>query len=462
MMTVEPKGTGLQRWASLGLAFGLLGLEFLWAAACALALAMVRLQLLGWAGAMLPALGVGLNTWAWARAVKNAHFLWLYSRWTVPDGGSEALKQAVRAYADNDLERVLVLAGKEAPAADGEALRGGAARSLALLGRMEEAATAFAAEPGAEERLRWLRPRRAWGRERPPYFKTADAAWGRRQFWLIVFASLSISSCFELMGWMSDLRQPRGGRHFDSERFESIERGPFVIHYHDAAAAVDLADVIEKALSTELAFLDRSDALIPDGSYQLYLCDSREEYRQRAPAAPIWEQAATEPATGRVYLFKLPPADHIYFEIVVAHELSHLLYHRFFPVRFNDAWLNEGLADYQGYAFALDRAGFARQAWLQNRRFAGLAQRSLPFSSFFLINPYQLKTPEEVGTFYTQGFSLVFMLVEHYGQKNFLRFLDAYREQNGDAAKALALTYPTIQNTDQLAAVWGLFYGKGN
>jgi hypothetical protein len=460
MKALEPQGLSMQRWARRWRALFRLGLVWFWAAACSVTVAQHKAGFAGYDWILAAGFGVVLNTWGLARAVRNGHFLWLYSRWQAQAGGGLALQHARQAYRDGDLERVILLAGKEGEPGEAASLREGAARSLALLGRMEEAAVAFEAV-GAKEPLRWLRPRRAWGLSLKPYFRVADAAWSRRGVWLVALAAISVLGVGTYLSAVGDLGMHAPGRSFNSADFEALERSAFTVHYHDRAAGEALADLAEKALVTELAFLGRSDAEIPPGSFQLFLCDSREEYLKRAPQAPAWEQAATQPESGTIYLHKLPEDERVYFEIVVAHELSHLLYHRFFPVPYNDAWLNEGLADYQGYAFALDRAGVARQAWLRQKRFAKLAERSLPFDRYFLTDPHELKSDADVETFYRQGFSLVFLLVEHYGQKNFLRFLDAYREQRGNATKALAQVYPTIQDESELAAVWGLFYEKG-
>jgi aminopeptidase N len=192
---------------------------------------------------------------------------------------------------------------------------------------------------------------------------------------------------------------------------------------------------------------------------RLYLCETREEYLRRTPSAPPWEQASALPVLDSIYIHRLPPEQSIYFESVLAHELAHLLYHRFYPVAGNDAWLNEGLADYLGYAFALDRAGFARQAWLDEHVFKQLEGQTIPFDRFFQVDPHRISNTQEVATFYRQGFSVVFMLIEHYGQEQFLTFLRAYRRGDRDVAKALAEAYPTIQNTEGLASVWSLFYG---
>jgi hypothetical protein len=466
MSTLIPVGLRRQRVASILLALFFLALELAWF----LLLAFLLMLNLRWGLASSSALAVAafagavFNTWGLARVVKNGHFLWQYGRWPVaePAHGERGLdllqSQARQAFVDDDMERVVLLASKLEASQRPLELGAGLGRALALLGRLDEAASVFREQGAEAESLRWLQPRRAWGLDRPIYFKPSDARWARRHLSLALLAALSALASLWVTEAAGDLLRGRRVEAFDRQGFKVSQEGPFTFYYHDPAFRDLVADLAGKALRHQLAFLDREPAVIPEGTFRFYLCEDREEYLARAPYAPAWEQASALPALNSIYIHKLPADQRIYFESVLAHELSHLLYHRFFPVKANDAWLNEGLADYLGYAFALDRAGFARQDWLQRHSFKGLAARALPFDQFFAIDPHSLSKTEDVVTFYRQGFSVVFLLVEHYGREAFLGFLDAYRLNGGDAARALAVAYPSIQGTSDLAAVWDLFF----
>lgn len=416
----------------------------------------------GSAGASL---ALALSIWGLRRAVKNGHFIWTYGRWRVDEAQAQPpidpmLQQAQQAFVDGDLERVVLLARKQGTEERGAALQAGLGRALALLGRLDEAAEAFDGCPEDREALRWLRARRAWGADWPTYFRPDDARWLQRGHWLALLLGLCLGGLF-LAAWHVQAIQPaEAAPSFNVGGFETVQQGAFTVHYHDPQFRDLALDLAEKALFKQLAFFGQENADIPKGTFELYLCDDRAEYLRRAPYAPDWEQASALPDTNSIYIHKLPKDESIYFEIVLAHELCHLLYHRFYPVTLNDAWLNEGLADYSGYAFGLDRAGYARQDWLDEHRFAKLATRSIPFDCFFSIDPHTLKETEDVETFYRQGFSVVFMLVEHFGRADFLRFLNAYRDSNGNASVALAKAYPTIPDTDALASLWGLYFGK--
>jgi hypothetical protein len=461
MRSLVPVGLGRQRLASVLLAIVFLGLEFAWFLSFFLQLLLYHRGVTGagaqavWAG-----LGCALNTWGLARTVKNAHFLWVVGRWRCgePDElpPTTPLFQARQAWLGGDFARVIQLAKKVEPSKRGDELTQGLARSLALEGRLDEAASVLAEQGGEPGILRWLHP----GRSGRPYFTPVDAKWAFRHLWLLVVVGISLLGILSQADAVFRSADAMKDDSFRDQGFKRSSSGPFVFHYHDPAFRDQVDGILQAALAMELDFFERSAAVIPAGAMQIYLCESREEYLERAPYTPSWEQASALPAQDSIYIHRLPPERLIYFEAVLAHELCHLLYHRFYPIQGNDAWLNEGLCDYLGYRFALDRAGMARHAWLDEHVFSSLAGKALPFADFFRMDPHRLSDPQQVALFYRQGFSVVFMLLENYGKEHFLKFLRAYRSYGRDVDRALASVYPTIQNMDDLSAVWGLFYGS--
>lgn len=464
MKALFPAGLRAQRVASVLLALFFLGLEGLFFILVGILLLAQRLWKNADAGHWAWVAGAALLacTWGLARAVKNGHFLWLYGRWPLDDAALTAddplWRNVQQAYAADEQPRVQSLVGRLAPEERSARLWSGLGRSLALDGRLQEAADAFEASGVDHELLRWLRPRRAWGLNWAVYFKPADARWARRHLWLVLLAALLALAALRTVERFAAMRDAVAGLGFNAAGFEKEKVDSFSFYYHDPAFMELSADVATAAMRHHLAFLGRDGYRIAPGSLKIFLCEDRAEYLRRAPYAPSWEQASALPELNSIYLYKLPPEQKVYYEVVLAHELSHLLYHRFFPVQGNDAWLNEGLADYLGFAFALDRAGIARQAWLMQHSFKGLGKHYLPFQRFFDTDPHSLNSDEEVSLFYRQGFSVVYMLIENYGHKEFLAFLDAYHQHDGDVSAALHETYPTIQNLAALGAVWGLFF----
>ncbi|MGH7442264.1 MAG: hypothetical protein ACREKE_06275, partial [bacterium] len=257
-------------------------------------------------------------------------------------------------------------------------------------------------------------------------------------------------------GRISTIRRPV---LFDEMAFRSMTDGRLTFFYHDPAFR-DFADPLaQDALNADLDFLGLGPDTFGPGQVHIYLCDSLAEYRRRAPYDPPWEAACADPPRASVYIHRFGSGGdgRLTFEVVLAHELGHLCYYHLVG-RSPDDWLNEGLADYLGFRFGLDREGVPRQAWLQDHFFRGLRAQALPFDRFFSVEPRSLPDAQ-VATFYRQGFSVVYLLVEDYGRGPFLVFLKAL-SGGGDVNRALAEAYPTIPNVASLAAVWGLFYPK--
>jgi hypothetical protein len=248
-------------------------------------------------------------------------------------------------------------------------------------------------------------------------------------------------------------------RGFDVSGFESGARGRLVVHYHDPAFAGMVIDLADDALDHDLAFLNLPSDTFGAQEIHLFLCEDQAEYMKRSPHPVAWEAACAMPEENAIFLYKpkQTPSDEIYFQVTVAHELNHLIYHRMGVHGHNDSWLNEVLANYVGYKYAFDRNNIPRQAWLQEHEFNRLRGHFIPFRQFFSIEPHELNRDEDVGVFYDQGSSVVYLLIEEYGRDSFLKFMKTYASGTS-VDKALAVNYPSLPDLDALAAVWGLFF----
>jgi hypothetical protein len=420
---------------------------------------------LGWAVAPSAALMV-LNSWALLWSAKTGYFVWLFGRWPregVPSGLSQAEEHSLLAAGlAFDHGRFDKVPGLLARVPSERWLAGhwlGLGRSLALAGRMDDACPALEQGGAGPKVLRLFRPRRRLGMDQGPYF---DAGMPARLRHIPGLAALALGLMLgsgtlaaALYGTLT--RVGPLAPSFDETAFRMQVRGRFTVYYHDPVFRDDASALAEAALDHDLAFLGMPADTFGPGAVHLYLCDSQQEYRRRAPTHPSWEAACADPAETSVYIYRFPDQKRIFYEIVMAHEIGHLCYYRMAGSSPDD-WLNEGLADYLGYDFGLKRAGIARQAWLQDNYFASLRSTALPFDVFFRTDPHFLPDAE-VGTFYQQGFSVVYLLIEDYGRGPFLKFLRAYAGHK-DINAALAGAFPTIPNIGALAAVWTLFYPR--
>jgi hypothetical protein len=420
---------------------------------------------LGWAVAPSAALMV-LNSWALLWSTKAGYFLGCFGRWPreeVPPGLTQAEEHSLLAAGDAfDQGQFGRVPGLLARVPAERLLSGhwlGLGRSLALDGRVQEAGPALEKGGAGPRVLGLFRPRRRLGMDFGPYF---DAGTPARLGHIPGLAALALglmlgSGTMATALYGSLTRVGALAPSFDETAFQSQVRGRLTVYYHDPAFRDEASALAEAALDHDLSFLGMPADTFGPGSVNLYLCDSQQEYRRRAPTHPSWEAACADPAETSVYIYRFPAQERIFFEIVMAHEIGHLCYYRMAGSSPDD-WLNEGLADYLGYDFGLNRAGIARQAWLQNNYFASLRSTALPFDVFFRTDPHVLPDAE-VATFYQQGFSVVYLLIEDYGREPFLKFLRSYAARK-DVNAALAGAFPTIPDINALAAVWTLFYPK--
>ena len=452
------------------LSFGLAVLCFLVQSALAVALAAqavlwrfkvpgLDLELLAWTLACMV-----LNGYALARAVKARHLLGLFSAWPGLPEESAAEQEtrllavsARQAFLQDDFGRSLGLLKRlglsHAPA---ELARG---RSLVMQGEFEESVEALEKGGQGPAARRYLTLRRHWGLWERRYFQPRDLDWAMNSGRLGLLGLTAILLALPVLALnyqnfakvLTPLHQGFSGADFNV----SVQ-GHFTLHYHDDVFMHQVADVAEEALVFDLDFLGLPADSFAPGQIHLYLCADQAEYLARSPFTHSWEAASALPAKKQIYLYRLEESKRIYFEVVLAHELAHLCYLKVVADGADNSWLNEGFANYLGYKFALDRAHYPRQAWLMANEFNRLKQKSLPFGIFLLDDPQQMKDTASIETFYTQGFSIVYVLIEEYGKEPFLRFLH-YLGAGKPLAQSLQAAYPTIRNATELQAVWSLF-----
>ena len=416
-------------------------------------------EYLGWTLAAL-----GLNGYALSRAFKARHLLGLFSAWPgLPEEGATDNEtrllalSARQAFLHGDFAKTQGLLKRLALSTGPIELARG--RSLVMQGEFEEAVTYLESGGQGWAARRFLTRRRNWWLLKSRYFQPSDVHWATRTWRLTFLGALALAASLTMLAFnyqLVDSIKQTVREGFSDKNFNVSVQGRFTLHYHDEAFMRQVADQADDALTQDLAFLGLPPEAFGPGEIQLYLCADQAEYLARSPFTRSWEAASALPSKTQIYFYNLGERQRIYFEVVVAHELAHLCYHKVVTKAEDDSWLNEGLADYLGYKFALDRAHYPRQAWLLANHFNKLKEKSLPFDIFLSDDPHHLKDEDSIHTFYTQGFSIVYVLIEEYGKDDFLRFL-RYFGAGKPLAASLQAAYPTIRNATELQAVWTLF-----
>lgn len=254
-------------------------------------------------------------------------------------------------------------------------------------------------------------------------------------------------------GWSYVLRLSRG---FSSENFEVAETAHFEIYYHDEKFLGRTMPIAEEALAYDLKSYGLPEGPFSSQKIKLYLCDSQKEYLARSPRPRSWEQACAMPSIRSIYLWNPPDPYGIHLKTTLAHEVSHLCFHQVWYDE-DDDWLNEGLACYLGFRYALQDTDVTFKPWMLEHVFKGLKKKRLPFHHFLEATPSSFRDDTAgIELFYNQGFSVVFMLIEYFGEENFFRFLKAY-SANKSIERALETSFPKISNIQDLQGMWLLF-----
>jgi hypothetical protein len=251
------------------------------------------------------------------------------------------------------------------------------------------------------------------------------------------------------------VQRPYGG--FREGDFKRAETQNTVIFYHDRVDISSFADLVESALSYDLKFLGMDSAFFSGHKIHVFLCANQKEYMARSPSSLSWEAGAAIPSRNEFYIYPHPidNLDGMLLE-TVAHELCHICYYQLIPDIGQDSWLNEGFARFQGFNYLCQRYGYPPSAWVKEKLFDEVAKKPLPFQLFLHESPRDLPDVNDVGQFYTQGHSMVFVLIQYYGKDAFMKYLRNV-SRTRDLDQSFAGAYDTILKLDDLRAIWNLF-----
>jgi hypothetical protein len=332
---------------------------------------------------------------------------------------------------------------------------------LVLQGDLEHARVLAQNELVKDIRLCWILPRGGlWKKD--SFLRSRDA-WianrGFRRLGLSVMATALVGYIFvfgQFKGVYTYVGRMLTG--FETKEFDSFEKDNFVLHFHDKNSAEKTAVLAEESLNFISGYLGIPPSSFTSHKIHIFLCKNQEEYLRRFPRAFAWEAGSAIPEKNSVYLYSPNSGEGqwLNFDLVIAHELTHICYAQVVRQIEKGSWLSEGFADYVAYSYVLKKNGWPAAPWLKENVFKGLRQRQLPFRLFLNQRPSELIETKDVELFYRQGFSIVFVMAEFYGKKEFITFLRNLARTR-EINKALICSYETIPNVQALEAVWQLF-----
>lgn len=183
----------------------------------------------------------------------------------------------------------------------------------------------------------------------------------------------------------------------------------------------------------------RFDFWLWDSRAKIYIYDNDRDF-QAGTGQPPW---AIGDAVPREKVIRAFPAAQNFFEVILPHEISHIIFREF--VGFDNyavpLWLDEGAASYYQ---KLQYSGIktALKSAKDSRRLMGLVELSSVRSVWHMDK-------EKVKLFYMEAINIVDFLFKEYGKNTFVLFCQNLRDKK-DLARALSATYPisSIQDLD--------------
>ena len=279
---------------------------------------------------------LAINGYVLARTVKVRHFLGSFCQWpNLPEeisalAETRHLANAARqAYFHGDYDRVPNLLDRmPTPSVPAMLAKG---RALAMGGDFDGAIPFL--EQGGEGAIarRYLSLKPTFGLFSRRYFTLQDLRWTTRPLRLAILgmAALILSGSVLVLNYNAVLSAlTRTAVDFSDKDFKVKTQGVFTFHYHDEAFMRQSAEIGEEALSQILLFLALPSDTFGPGQIHLFLCSDQKEYLARSPYTRSWEAGSAFPQKRQIYLYPLPENQHIYYDVILAHELTHLAYYR--------------------------------------------------------------------------------------------------------------------------------------
>lgn len=233
----------------------------------------------------------------------------------------------------------------------------------------------------------------------------------------------------------------------DKENWESVKSTHFIIYYRHSAEQYFLQQLIENAekyyddIADHLGFT-RYQFWTWDNRAKIYLYDDAKDYL-KSTGQPDWSSGCAQVAQKTIYTFPFAKG---FFESILPHELSHIIFREFvgFDNKSIPLWLDEGVATYEGNV-RLPTANTVVITALKEGRFIELGQLAK-------LDPQQINGKEAAELFYAESVSVIYYLLEEFGRDYFVLFCQNLRDKQ-DFDRALSSSYP-FSNLEELGRAW--------
>jgi len=211
----------------------------------------------------------------------------------------------------------------------------------------------------------------------------------------------------------------------------------------------DTAEDFYKSITQEFRLV-RDELWLWENRAKIIIAEDKEDYTARFPCSE-WSDACVDYQQKIIYTY--PQQNN--FSSLLRHELVHIIFREYVGMGVLPLWFDEGVAMYVDAHHgenAYDRELVRLKDAIESNRY-------IPFSELYQMTSGTLdsKPKEYVNLFYLQSYSLVNFLMKKGPGGNFYNILYFLR-QGFSFDEALAKSYSSINNREELEGQWKQFY----
>jgi len=266
-----------------------------------------------------------------------------------------------------------------------------------------------------------------------------------RIFIILLIFSLSI-------GIVNDRGLASSGNGVNDD-FVELRGQHFIINYEQGVAehyASKVKGMAEKfyRIITQDFHLIRDELWLWQKRAKIFIAKDKDSYAKKFKCSS-WASACVNYHQKIIYTFANQPG----FKVVLAHELTHIIFREYIGKDKLPLWLEEGVATYMGFKHGGTKYNFSfLREKLKNDEYIKLTDLDK-------INTADLNNANQdyVNLFYLESFSIVNFLLSKYGRYRFSNLLD-YLKKGYSVSDSLAKVYYYFKGTNELEKRWKKFY----
>jgi hypothetical protein len=230
---------------------------------------------------------------------------------------------------------------------------------------------------------------------------------------------------------------------------KELKSDHFIIMYtnesNDSVYKVkDDAEYLFRKITDEFGVM-RTTLWTWDNRTRIHIAKDRNDYTSRFNC-PSWSAACVDSYNRLIYTY--PNQER--FSVILAHELTHIIFREYIGYNRLPLWLDEGMASFMEYKDTYQASGI--MAYTKEIIKQG---GYIPFAQINTM--YSLSGFTDTSLFYNQSFSMVYFLIKRFSREDYGTFL-SYLKQGNSLEDSLRKAFPLITDMKNFEEAWKKFY----